>query len=389
MTPVYTPAFVGHAIRYAVDGEYRATHPRAANDLLKRFSEQVVAAILTYGVARLLDPDEEGLPGITGTQAVTARSPNLRGLQQRAIPPMHIRIPGTKQYVRYARLDPLATTLAVTVDLTDAVRTAVRQGDWPAAADAYEAIKRHIVAQIQEKTFLRTANSLYEAFQGDRPVYPLITDFISAFVPNMFRGAVRAEDKFIRETRMPPGLWRHDKAEFARRVWRDLLQDIGGYRASGFQPRVGLWGQEVTKEGGLAENYFSPFSRRNADRIVRWDRMLVRWNAEHPQEAYAPAEFPVFFTYTDQSGKEQRVYLDDEEVYAYRKLAGAVLLELMDRTTLDPENPTKEGIDVLKSARERAYEYAKGIYLTQAIGKGGLPKPKCRIPTPRRPQRVP
>lgn len=235
-------------------------------------STAILAAGMLFAIAALRE-DDEGFPIITGS-----RTPNWRDSdeQYRTAPPMSIRIGG--QWYSYARIEPLSTGLALTVDMLDRMEGGDNlfegmAGSW-----------KSLLAVAEDKTFLRSIGEVLEAVRNPERSGNLLTElgrrtFVTAWVPNLFKQAARAFDPTMRDTRPPgdAGWWDTQAAK--------LPYEAMPMAAWGEVPRHDLWGRPIQRgspwgsEGLLAGLYRLAVPINVSD--AEWhpmDRLVFNYN---------------------------------------------------------------------------------------------------------------
>ncbi|MHA7813265.1 MAG: hypothetical protein ACX94C_07745 [Phycisphaerales bacterium] len=183
--------------------------------------------------------DEDGFPRITGSRVSDYK---LSGEQYRTAPPYSIRI-GDNWY-SYARIEPLSTGMALTIDLLDKLE----DGDTP--SDAALGSLDTLIGLTQDKTFVRSIGQLVEVFAspftggegaGENMIELLSDTFITGWVPNVAKQTIRAADPGIVDNRAPSNapFWEKQAAELP---YKSIpLSDLAPV------PRHDIWGRPIER----------------------------------------------------------------------------------------------------------------------------------------------
>lgn len=328
--------------KLATDKAY--TRPRKVRDAAEAF----IGLTITAGLAAMLGDDDE--PWITGSAPYNLLRKGEREARQRTAPPLSIRI--GDRWLSYARIEPLATGLATTIDLVRAWQGAERAQD---ALSASGQVAGYFLAQLKNKTFLRGLSDVMSMVDDPTSVTDWAANFGASWVPNIIRQPMRAADPAVRETGTGDGWDR-----FAQR----LRYGIAPAPATAPPAKVDLWGQPIRKaETGTAATDFlyrllSPVQMIDLGdrdpRAVELDRLLVNWNNQHPGDTWWPTTPNRYYT---QDGKT--VYYTPEQYESYARTAGEEALRMLRTKTLNIDTPTKRDVDIIQRAIENAREKAK------------------------------
>jgi len=322
----------------------------------KRIAEQVLA---WAAVGALMSNDEDD-PWITGAAKYIEKGPRefaYRGGPQ----PQSIKIGG--EWYSYARLEPFATAVALTVDFTNAMKS----GDVTRTADPVNSI----VQQMKDKTFLRGIGDLMrmtEPGQTLENVAKFASNFAASWVPNLIRSGLRSAEEKIPER----GVWGEGDA-FANRLMKRALQktELGIVPDV---PKYDVWGKPVDRQGSpvpgtdWAYRMLVPFKYQKDD-MVAPDRALLNWNNKHPgQEKY------VFTPSKSYIIDDQIRYMTDEEYATFSKVAGERASMLVNKLLMDAKvdlnNPTKAQMDAMKNLISEARELTrKEFVIAKQTGK--------------------
>lgn len=359
-------------------GEYRDDPRLAVRDMAQ--------TMISFGVAMAVmslidDPDDEDRPFITGTKS----SNYGKATNQYAVaPPMSIKIRGT--YYSYARIEPLATSLGVLVDLFNAAkREGMKEGGGSKTMAAAGAFLSSVVAQAGDKTFLQGLGEIQEmvmsfaqeeqsessSWKAAKIVRNVIT---TPFVPRIVPGVIRAGDDFLRPDTMRQyedrGVW--DTAAVS--AWRKALPT----EANVPPPKYDWLGRPL-KAGGRSwfERMFSPaLTQQDKEDVSRFDVMVRRWNEqvdlgkipEKDAEHFYPKPPDPWF---ERNGS--RVILSETEYADLARYAGEMTAKDLSSRNLNWENPTPRDIRIARDAMGRARRRVKNE-LFKARGEGAKPR---------------
>lgn len=327
----------------ALYDNYKSERPLMTN-MTPRMAERVVAWGLALALFAMTGGDDDE-PLITGT--VTDKNRGARDLARRTYPPQSIRI--GNRWFSYSRIEPFATTLALTVDWVNSVRT----GDVEKMASTPF---RSIFQQMKDKTFLDGVGDLMRIVDAPDTMDEVANygaSFAVSWVPNL----VRATSRESGETYAERGVWGKDNERLARLGRRVVQRTELGLIED--RPSIDLWGREAKRGTSpvmgtdIPWRIISPADSRVPDLFVG-DKVLLNWNAQHPGEENYPA-MP--------SHKIGDRDMTDEEYEKFLRISGGAAKVLVGRLNLNAEKPTKADIDELeeaiKVARQRTRDAMK------------------------------
>ena len=338
------------ALRLKMKDGKPITDSFAAPEQLERVIEQMLAWTMTAllaGAAGGDDDDEDKLFLITG--AATEQSAGLRALQTRTgTQPYTIRI-GNFSFA-YGRIEPLATTLGVTIDALTAAKYADKAGQSRFVA-AMGGLVKSIVAQSENKTMLKGVADFMAAVDSFRRekditsgtaagVQRWMGSFLSSWVPNLLRQPLRVADPYVRQTG-------------GTSTTEQLAESILPATA----PRaIDAYGRDVEKGGSVLWRLAVPIDVRNRPEMQRADALLTNWNQKQtdPGEQYAPAPLPRRM----QIEGTWRT-LTDSELERYARRTGILATNLLRNAALNVANPTEEDIKRIQRAFTTARTIAK------------------------------
>lgn len=319
----------------------------AGNKRMEDAAQQVLAFGLLLALMSLLDDDE---PIITGN---VPRASGARDLSRRVAPPQSIRIGG--EWYSYARIEPLATSLATMIDGLNTIDR-VKKGQNPlkAMSEGWSAF----VGQTQDKSFLHGISDVLTAVEQGDPSR-LALGIVTPIVPNIVKSGLRSADDVIREQRTWGSLDQGRDKQIVARLQYGLWPEA----SIAPPPKVDLWGRPVTKYsfGGsgtaLSDWLYRmavPVNIVKADQVDPLDRLILNWNNENPNEVYAPEGVANFLTVTRADGSRKRINMTDEEYHEYASRSGQMAHQLLQSMGLDPEKPKRDDIRSIREVIERA-----------------------------------
>lgn len=327
--------------------------------MVQDLADSIIALGLTYAVLALVwDEDEDGLPVITGSSSPKRSE---RAAQYRTAPPQSIRIGG--RYYSYSRIEPLAVTLATTVDMANAYTDALLAGHDAAAAEAGQRLFTSLIDQTKDKTFLRTIGDINDALSNRDEkrgnVARLLRDtLVTPMIPNIIRSTARASDDFIRT--------RTDRPQEDKGVWTAIFGPGLRYQAlpapmNAPPVRHDLWGRPIPRRGpgwGPGTDFLfrvmSPVQiGPSTNEISKLDMLLLNYNnridaGEIEADRFYPATPNYWYTV-----KGETKYFSDEEYEQLVEESGRKASESLLRKNLNWEKPTEEDIEKIRSALRR------------------------------------
>lgn len=332
------------------------------SEATKDIANGIFAAALTALLWGWTEPEEDGLPTITGSRTPSqGGGPDTAGLANRTAPPMSIKIGGT--WYSYGRLDPFSTMLATVVDGVNAAKTIGKGGD-PVAplAGTITSVKQ----SVMDRTFLQGIGDFVRAVDDVGPNPKALVrwgqNFAVSWVPNIVRATARATDENIRSTRIAadPG------APFWNEALLRLRQGALPTPLAGNvpPPRYDLWGRELkdAPTGAPSTDFLyrllSPVQARQVpdDPAKKLDLVLTRWNQANPDTLKAPRAPQEYIT-REVNGKSTARYMSDEDYAAFVRDSGREAVKLLSRVKLNTEKPTLRDVqlieDGIRAAREQ------------------------------------
>ena len=344
------------------DGRY-ANHP----DLLLRDTvEQLFAWTLTgllYAATTPGDPndpeDKDKYPWLTGS--LSGSTAEKRFLSKN-MPAQSIRI-GDKWY-SYARIEPLATALTLTIDALNTFRSAAHGK--PLGKD--DAAK--LIALIRDKTYLQGLGDLIRGLEDPEQWVDLAQNFSSSWVPNLLKQAARATDPYVRDYRV--------RSRGTTWLGESLLLR-GAQEAlpvAGIQPlpRFDHWGNPISKDAGMsllgqplsdiAWRMLMPIRAQTATNFGNLDRMIWNWNraqTEPDAEWWPGTPRPEIKL----RGKDYQ--LTDDQYRQYLEMRGKLAQRMAERQHWNFDEPTPSDIKRIQKVFEHAGQLSKRVIIRELL----------------------
>lgn len=358
VTPLASPKFVYDMAKHGYEGMAGKAKTLEEREVLRRVGEQVLGYMLLTAVWHFTDDDEDGLPYITGAQAREDLP-----LGYRTVPAYNIKIPGTDTYWNYGRVEPLATTLAALVDGVKFLKDSI--GGKKDIGESGGEYFRKLGTMLQDKNFAKGLKRVLDSFDSDSSAAYWLTDFASSWSPNATRGMSRSLDDYIRETRVSDS-----------RPWESMKQraKMLGYKFLPLpnfapHPKVDIYGRDVERTSvggqlGVVEKVISPAKRKPIKDIAEWDKMVVKWNRNNPDNKVLIGDMQPYLTLSV-AGNKKRLNLSQKDQYEMKKMAGAYITEILSDVEFDTKNPTPDNIMVYKKVIRLVRERTRKVMLAK------------------------
>lgn len=328
-------------------------------DLIKRASQQLQGGMLMLMIAGLAagegdEDDQDKWMVWTGSSPFTPRGRAERDAQTRSgIGPYRIsfrRKDGTERFgFNYGRLEPLATTLAATIDMMKAVKRSGRSGK-DSQGTALEALGG-FVAQAQDKSFMRgisdlialATNAVAEPdVKENRKLQQFFASRVAMVVPNIIKQPIREADSVYRER--------------SQNFMEELLYSVAPYGQK--EAKIDPYGRQAVKTGTAAGRVVD-VADIGTDKVHPIDAMLLRFRDKYPAEAWFPspivnAEFKHRVT-----GKE--VKMSESQLAEFRSMAGTRTDTILKREAINFSNPSKIDIAKVKKSVTQARTDVKNM----------------------------
>lgn len=328
----------------------------------KGLADQIIGLTGWALLAAYNDPDdEEALVRFTGTENGMRRRKALidTSLHQ----PLSLYI--GKRRIGFNRFDPFATYLGIAVDAIEEVKRADTVDD---AVKVVETYFRSMTRALEDKTWLQGVTDIFEAIdrardgEGWGSLIYWARNFTVSHVPNVLRSASRDADPYMRDTRLYG-----EGADYYRRLL-DTARIAAGFDVAEDQWAYDLWGQprsmveiEDAPVSDFVMRYLSPFTQ-NQQRPFIGTAILMRWNIDHPDEAYWPMEARADYSI----GNGKRKPMTPEQRAQFLRLSGRLArARVMEFATVPPEkggfNPLDKLTEVDRDTIKRILERSRTV----------------------------
>ena len=304
-------------------------------DTVHRIAEQLVALGTTYAIASaIMGQKDDDEPRITGSKPMKFRANRGAGdIIYRTAPPFSIRV--EDKYYSYSKIEPIATSLAITVDTLNGIRDLKEGQDASARLDDFVAGMKEMV---RDKTFFYGITQIVDLVDSGRKnvLSNLLARQIVSFVPNLARQTAAATDPMIRERRV----FGTSSAKQQGESFMSKLQSRTSYLAlptAGRAPEstVDIYGRDVKKPmESFVGRLLSPVVRYDPDKqpeeVRKIDQALIRYNRENPNEPYYP-DIPDPYLRID----KKTYYLSDKQYHDFLKTSGEGILRILTARMMD------------------------------------------------------
>lgn len=287
----------------------KAEPTKADPDFWQDIGQQAMTWAVTIILAgMILDRDDDELPLITGTGG---KYTPAKGTKAEKIPNQSILIPGVG-YVSYARFEPFATMLAITVDSLELYRDARRDHKTKIAAR----IMQNTTGLVKDKTFLAGLGGIIKALEGETDIATGTARFAASWVPNILRQPERQTDQ-----------WRAEQKVWGRPTWRRVLQrisEMSGITGQEGKARIDVWGDPIPTDELDAAGIVIPSQVVNR-KMTDIERSLLATSRARPDEAYFPTRMKPWIDVKKPSGGTERQYLTDDQFQRMQIEAGTLI----------------------------------------------------------------
>jgi len=305
--------------------------------------------ILAFALTIWWDDPEE--PRITGGEET--HEPKDRELGHRTYPAYSLKVPWSDRWFSYQRYEPFATTMGLTVDWVNAIRS----GDLGRAATVpYTSM----LSQMKDKTFMSGISDLFKAFSGTDPVTggaKWASNFATSWWPNLFRSLGREEMEFFPNRKIWGKGFDWGKM-FAKRTVQSLELPGMGNLLRDF-PIYNVWGEpalrsQVWGSGLMGWAYRATIpSKTKKVKIFPADKLLMNYRDRIDDEVSFPLVSPGH-SYTHNGVQK---YMGDGQQADLTMLSGQAAKKALQIITLDPEKPSLEEVewiqDMVSEAKSR------------------------------------
>jgi N12 class adenine-specific DNA methylase len=325
-------------------------------ELVERVGQQLQGATLMLILAAMGagegDDDDQDKPFIiTGSSPFTPRGRAERETQMRSgVGPYRIsfRKDGKERFgISYGRFEPIATTLAATIDLMKSVKRSNRAGGDSSQAAA--AALGGFAAQAQDKSFMKGISDLISLgtnilaepdVKDNRKFQQFLASRFSMVFPNLIKQPIREMDANFRE--------RSDS------FMQEVLYQVApaGQKNAKRDP----YGDEVTKTGNAAGRIID-MTEMGTDTVNPVDAMLLRFRDKNPGKAWFPSSITTAEFVNKRTGKPQK--MTGDQLATFRELSGKLTKALLKTQFINYNNPTEVDVKKVKSAYEQAKSKTK------------------------------
>lgn len=299
------------------------------NEYLQLVAEQILVWGATLLLSGIGGGDDDDLPFITGTGAMYGT--NKGKFERLHVPPHSIRICG--KWYDYSRLEPVADVITHIGNMVNHFR-----GRTPGLS--FWQVQTQFVKHTLDKSYLNTIHEIIQLAEADE--YTLKNagaNFISSWIPNVVRQTLQYSDDNIRE---------QAGADF----W-ELTANRAGFRV--LAPKVDYFGRPIPKDavastGGCWLWRFAPVRSQEAKYGDEADRVFLKYNQLHPDEAYFP-------------GLPGRKNLTNAQYHDLAERSGRIahekILRMIRRGEIKTDQPTEDDIKKIKAVFAQARKSAR------------------------------
>jgi len=295
--------------------------------------ERTVQQLFAYAFVAALMGDDEDDPFITGT---TPDQPKEWSAEKRSrtIPPLSIKV--GDGYISYARFEPFSTWIALTKDVT----VAIKKGDFDFAR---EKLGESVIEMMKDKPMMRVVSDVgYLIRSPGKASARIAGGFITSASPNLYKQIVRASRDHAKERRTWGDedrfvMWGKNllrKAEIPIFEDYDKFDQYGEKIPENYNPTSGT-------KASFWYKLLVPAKGKHVHEGVA-DKVLRRWNEQNPEDRKGIREPDPWFR-----EKGEDVYLTKEEYSEYTELTGKIFKGLADSEAVDIENPKAGDIESL------------------------------------------
>lgn len=321
-------------------------------ELIERLGQQLQGAILmallaATGAGEGDDDDQDKPFVITGSAPFTPQGRAEREAQMRSgIGPYRIsfrRKDGTERFgFNYGRLEPLATTLAASIDLMKSVKRAWRggKGTYDAASEALGGL----ASQAQDKSFMKGISDLVALvtnltaqpdLQENRKFQQFLAGRVAMVIPNIIKQPIREAD----------GLYRERSNDFMQ----ELLYQIVPYGQK--EAKIDPYGREAVKTGNPVGRVVD-VTDAGTDKVHPIDAMLLRFRDKHPGDGWFPSPIVSAEFKHPVTGKTMK--MNEAQLAEFRSMAGKRTDAILKSQSINYNNPSQFDIDKVKESVTKA-----------------------------------
>ena len=308
------------------------------SDLVARAAEQLLAwgsFALLYG----LSGDDDELPFITGSSAAYGSAEYA--FKANKVPPYSIRIGGN--YYSYAKIEPLATGLALMADAIAGFKAAKNgKTGQNILSRLLESSKKIIV----EKSYLDSIGEINKiAEDPERHATRYFSNLAASAVPNIATQVLKSFDENVPDNK---------NREIGEDFWKEqffVVTNQAGLTTA--LPKIDYFGREVKKDA-WGDSLFSALARLQPIRKIKADgnmdnaeKLIWNYNQQGAETPYYPSIPRNTFNI---NGK--KMYFAGEDYKEYAVLAGELAHRQINNAIragrLNVNNPTERDIKLIK-----------------------------------------
>lgn len=326
-------------------------------ELIERFGQQLQGAILmallaAAGAGEGDDDDQDKPFVITGSAPFTPQGRAEREAQMRSgIGPYRIsfrRKDGSERFgFNYGRLEPLATTLAASIDLMKSVKRAQRggKGTYDAASEALGGL----ASQAQDKSFMKGISDLVALvtnltaqpdLQENRKFQQFLAGRVAMVIPNIIKQPIREAD----------GLYRERSNDFMQ----ELLYQVAPYGQK--EAKIDPYGRQAVKTGNPVGRVVD-VTDAGTDQVHPVDAMLLRFRDKHPGEGWFPSPIVSAEFKHPVTGKSMK--MSEAQLAEFRSMAGKRTDAILKREVVNFSNPSMMDVEKVKQSVTQARSEVK------------------------------
>ena len=354
----------------------------ANTEVASRYSRLAAAQLIglgaTLGIAATgasMFKDDNDEPFITGSEPPRKFDQGEKEARRRSLPAYTIVNPfDPGERLSYRRVDPIATSIGLSVDLIDIYREALKDKNFQRAMDKG---KNAILGQLVDKPFLKGPSDWIDWFQ-DAPgaKFPAF-EAAAGFYPRALQQIPAALDPYVREQKQYGADAEGEGQKQGGRMAKTWL-----YKATGLpsipgigqlvEPKVNLYGDTVRKTGSPLYRMTVPFDRYGEEGISPEGRAIdlkyLRAVDTLPEDV---EQIPT------EAGPRAKLGTNLVQMYPkdwaeFEGERGSNLKEWAKRAglTLDPNKPlTQEQITILRELASAGSEVAKAKIAPRYLGR--------------------
>ena len=309
-------------------------------------NEKAAQLMMTVALVTMLMDDDEDRPLITGTNPDQPQDWAAED-RSRTIQPMSVRV--GDHYVSFARIEPIGTWLALSKDLTVALKQWGKTGT-TGVLNSGSKVLDSLLNMTNDKTFLKSANDvLMIAKDPERGARRLARGIFTGTVPlvgsKIWQQSQKANRKYKYNRR---SVTEGDERwyMYGRNMVRSL--ETGLYKE---HIKYDQYGKPVpdgaNPTNGMVSDFWYkllvPLRAKHVHEGVA-DKVVRRYNAQHPEERPIGIK-EVEMSWDEPTGEKR--HLSEEQLAEYGELTGMIFKALADSEAVDLKNPSRDYVKSL------------------------------------------